>query len=92
MKRKQSFFEGVLTNNIVIKKKIGLDGSVTYVFNPNYVKLCRYVIDNNDISVMNENQKTFFNKYIAEMDKKLNGEKVEDIYDQFDEYLDSSRG
>lgn len=99
MIRKKSSFKGVTTTNIVLHEKYTLDGKTVYIFNPDYVKLCRYALDNNDTTRMTKKQREFFNDYIKAMNKKLENmsneeedEKdvntdIKDIFIQFDELL-----
>lgn len=89
IKRKKSSFKGVVTTNIVLKEKYTLDGKTIFVFNPDYIKLCRYALDNNDTTRMTKKQREFFSDYVEAMDKKLeDGDApIKDIFIQFDELL-----
>lgn len=89
IKRKKSSFKGVVTTNIVLKEKYTLDGKTIFVFNPDYIKLCRYALDNNDTTRMTKRQREFFSDYVEAMDKKLeDGDApIKDIFIQFDELL-----
>lgn len=89
MIRKNSSFKGVTTTNIVLQERYTLDGKTVYIFNPDYVKLCRYALDNNDTTRMTKKQREFFSNYIKAMDKKIEDSDadIKDIYDQFDELL-----
>lgn len=89
IKRKKSSFKGVVTTNIVLKEKYTLDGKTIFVFNPDYIKLCRYALDNNDTTRMTKRQREFFSDYVEAMDKKLEdgGAPIKDIFIQFDELL-----
>ena len=89
IKRKKSSFKGVVTTNIVLQEKYTLDGKTVFIFNPDYIKLCRYALDNNDTTRMTKRQREFFSDYVKAMDKKLeDGDAdIKDIFIQFDELL-----
>ena len=89
IRRKKSSFKGVVTTNIVLQEKYTLDGKTVFIFNPDYIKLCRYALDNNDTTRMTKRQREFFSDYVKAMDKKLeDGDAdIKDIFIQFDELL-----
>lgn len=91
MNRKKSSFYGVPTNNIILSVKHTLDGKEIYSFNPDFIKLCKYALDNNDLGRMNKEQQKFFKEYIDAMEKlDINTtEPVANIFKQFDLFLGS---